>query len=143
MENLMHLPLLTCSANRLVISVIFFLAFTSPAVLAQAPQSAQAPQPIERTMKNMVSAILTNSLADFVSPGDEAFQAGMTKEMLSSINQSLASRLKQGYTTTFLTTLHQQGFDVYVWKLVFKDGNDDVLIFMALKDQKVGGFWLR
>src|SRR5690349_8168068 len=109
MENLMHLPLLTSSANRLVISVIFFLAFTPPAVLAQAQQSAQAPQPIEAIMKNMVSAILANSLADFVSPGDEAFQAGMTKEMLSSINQSLASRLKQGYTTTFLTTLHQQG----------------------------------
>lgn len=118
MENLMHLPLLTSSAKRLVISVIFFLVFTPPAVLAQARQSAQAPQPIEAIMKNMVSAILANSLADFVSPGDEAFQAGMTKEMLSSINQSLASRLKQGYTTTFLTTLHQQGFDVYVWKVV-------------------------
>lgn len=143
MENLMHLPLLTSSANRLVLSVIFFLAFTSSVVLAQARQSAQAPQPIEAIMKNMVSAILANSLADFVSPGDEAFQAGMTKEMLSSINQSLASRLKQGYTTIFLTTLRQQGFDVYVWKVVFKDGNDDVLIFMALKDQKVGGFWLR
>lgn len=146
MENLMYLPLLTSSTSanrRLIISAIFFMAFTSPAVLAQASQPAQAPQPIEATMKNMVSAILTNSLADFVSSGDEAFQAGMTKEMLSSINQSLASRLKQGYTTTFLTTLHQQGFDVYVWKVVFKDGNDDVLIFMALKDQKVGGFWLR
>ncbi|SEO34705.1 hypothetical protein SAMN05216404_11824 [Nitrosospira multiformis] len=139
----MHLPLLISPANRLVISTIFFLAFISPAVLAQARQSAQAPQPIEATMKNMVSAILANSLADFVASGDEAFQAGMTKEMLSSINQSLASRLKQGYTTTFLTTLHQQGFDVYVWKVVFKDGNDDVLIFMALKDQKVGGLWWR
>ncbi|WP_025041757.1 hypothetical protein [Nitrosospira briensis] len=133
----MHLPLSASSVNRLIISVIFFLTFASP--VAQ----AQAPQPVETTMKSMVSAILANSLPDFVSPGDQAFQAGMTKEMLSSINQSLASRLKQGYTTTFLTALRQQGFDVYVWKLEFKDGNDDVLIFMALKDKKVGGFWLR
>lgn len=68
----MHLPLLTSSTSanrRLIISAIFFLAFTSPAVLAQASQPAQAPPPIEATMKNMVSAILTNSLADFVSSG--------------------------------------------------------------------------
>ncbi|MEO5654990.1 MAG: hypothetical protein ABIR00_03285 [Nitrosospira sp.] len=135
----MHLPFSASFVNRLIISVMFFLAFASPVALAQ----AQAPQPVETTMKSMVSAILANSLTDFVSPGDQAFQAGMTKEMLSSINQSLASRLKQGYTTTFLTALRQQGFDVYVWKLEFKDGNDDVLVFMALKDKKVGGFWLR
>lgn len=133
----MHLPLSASSANRLIISAVFFLIFTSPAALAQAPQA------VETTMKSMVSAILANSVTDFVSSGDQAFQAGMTKEMLSSINQSLASRLNQGYTTTFLTALRQQGFDVYVWKLVFKDGNDDVLVFMALKDKKVGGFWLR
>lgn len=139
----MHLPVLASPANRLIISVVFFLTFTSPAVLAQAPQPAGAPPAVETIMKSMLSAIVANSLTDFVSSGDEAFQAGMTKEMLSSINQSLASRLKQGYTTTFLTTLRQQGFDVYVWKLVFKDGNDDVLVFMALKDKKVGGFWLR
>jgi hypothetical protein len=143
LENLMHFPLLASSANRLIISIMFFLTFTSPVVLAQAPQPAGASPGVETIMKSMLSAILANSLTDFVSSGDEAFQAGMTKEMLSSINQSLASRLKQGYTTTFLTTLRQQGFDVYVWKLVFKDGNDDVLIFMALKDKKVGGFWLR
>jgi hypothetical protein len=139
----MHLPVLASPANRLIISVVFFLTFTSPAVLAQAPQPAEAPPAVETIMKSMLSAIVANSLTDFVSSGDEAFQAGMTKEMLSSINQSLASRLKQGYTTTFLTPLRQQGFDVYVWKLVFKDGNDDVLVFMALKDKKVGGFWLR
>ncbi len=133
----MHLPRLASSVNCLIISAMFFLTFASPVVLAQAPE------PVETTMKNMVSAILANSLTDFVSSGDQAFQAGMTKEMLSSINQSLASRLQQGYTTTFLTALRQQGFDVYVWKLEFKDGNDDVLVFMALKDKKVGGFWFR
>ena len=97
----------------------------------------------EGTMKSMIAAIQANSLPNFVAPGDEAFQAGMTREMLSSINQSLASRLTQGYTSTFLTRLNQQGFGVYVWKLAFKDGNDDVLVFMAVKEGKVGGFWLR
>ena len=122
--------------NRRTIPAVFLMLVTL-SVFAQAPQNA------ETTMKNMISAILTNSLPDFVAQGDQAFQEGMTKEMLASINQSLASRLRQGYTTTFLTRLNQQGFAVYTWKLEFRDGNDDVLVFLALKDEKVGGFWLR
>ncbi len=141
MENLMYQPLFL--ANRRIIIVTFFLALVSPMGFAQGAQSAVAPQFAETTMKSMISAIQANSLPDFVAPGDDAFQAGMTKEMLSSINQSLASRLTQGYTSMFLTKLNQQGFEVYVWKLEFKDGNDDVLVFMAVKDGKVGGFWLR
>ena len=134
----MYQPLLLSPANRLIISsVALFISLASSMVFAQAPQAAEA------TMKRMVSAIQANSLPDFLAPGDEAFQAGMTKEMLSSINQSLASRLGQGYGSTFLTRLKQQGFEVYVWKLEFKDGNDDVLVFLAVKDGKVGGFWLR
>lgn len=140
----MYLPLLLFPANRLIISsVALFIALASSMVFAQALPSAQAPQAAEATMKRMISAIQANSLPDFVAPGDEAFQAGMTKEMLSSISQSLASRLGQGYSSTFLTRLKQQGFEVYVWKLEFKDGNDDVLVFLAVKDGKVGGFWLR
>jgi hypothetical protein len=139
----MYLPLLLSPANRLIISVALFMALASSTVFAQALPSAQAPQAAETTMKSMISAIQSNSLANFVAPGDEAFQAGMTKEMLSSINQSLASRLGQGYSSAFLTRLKQQGFEVYVWKMEFKDGNDDVLVFMAVKDGKVGGFWLR
>jgi len=42
-----------------------------------------------------------------------------------------------------LQSTHGQGFAVYTWKMEFKDGNDDVLIFLALKDGKIGGFWLR
>ncbi|GAB1718851.1 MAG: hypothetical protein NTAFB09_05820 [Nitrosospira sp.] len=114
-----------------------FIMLTPLAVFAQAPENTEA------TMKNMISAIQANSLPDFIAQGDQAFQEGMTKEMLASINQSLASRLKQGYATTFLTRLNQQGFAVYTWKMEFKDGNDDVLIFLALKDGKIGGFWLR
>lgn len=140
----MYLPLLLSPANRLIISsVALFIALASSMVFVHAQPSTQAPQATETTMKRMISAIQANSLPDFVAPGDEAFQAGMTKEMLSSINQSLASRLGQGYSSTFLTRLKQQGFEVYVWKLEFKDGNDDVLVFLALKDGKIGGFWLR
>ena len=43
----------------------------------------------------------------------------------------------------FLTSLKQQGYAVYLWKLTFKDGKDDHLARMAVKDGKVGGFWIQ
>ncbi len=104
---------------------------------------AQAPQPAETIMKKMLSAIQDNSLTDFVASGDPTFRSGMTQEMLDSVRQSIASRLKQGYTSKFLTSLNQQGFTVYLWKVEFKDNNDDILVTIAMKDGKVSGFWLR
>ena len=91
---------------------------------------AQAPQQIETTMKNMLVAMQAKSLQKFIAAGDASFQQGMTQEMLDSVSAQLAPRLSQGYTSTFLGSLNQQGYTVYLWKVVFKDG-------------KVGGFFLR
>jgi len=114
-------------------------------LLALAPHFAwaQAPQPIETIMKSMLAATEASSLPDFVAAGEAAFQAGMTKPMLDSVSRQLGSRLRQGYTASFLSMLNQQGYTVYLWKLEFKDGKDDVLVTMAVRDGKVGGFWLR
>jgi hypothetical protein len=123
--------------SRFVFLFILVLGLPSHVVFAQAPQ------PAETIMKNMLSAIESNSLTDFVASGDPTFRSGMTQQILDSVRQSLASRLKQGYTAKFLTSLNQQGFTVYLWKLEFNDNNDDVLATIALKDGKVSGFWLR
>jgi hypothetical protein len=104
---------------------------------------AQAPQPIETIMKSMLAATQANSLPEFVASGDAAFRAGMTKPMLDSVNRQLGPRLKQGYTASFLGMLNQEGYTVYLWRLEFKDGRGDVLVTMAVRDGKVGGFWLR
>src|SRR6266568_1029631 len=103
---------------------------------------AQAPQQIETTMKNMLAAVQAKSLRDFVAAGDASLKAGMTQRMLDGMSAQLAPRLNQGYTATFLGTLNQEGYTVYLWKLAFKDGKDDLLVTMAVKDGKVGGLIL-
>lgn len=104
---------------------------------------AQAPQQVEMTMKNMLAATQAGSLADFTAAGDASFRSGMTQTMLDGVSAQFAPRLKQGYTSTFFGSLNQQGYTVYLWKLEFKDGKDDRLVTMAIKDGKVGGFFLR
>jgi hypothetical protein len=103
---------------------------------------AQAPPQIETTMNNMLAAVQAKSLRDFVAAGDASLKAGMTQRMLDAMSAQLAPRLNQGYTATFLGTLNQEGYTVYLWKLAFKDGKDDLLVTMAVKDGKVGGLIL-
>jgi hypothetical protein len=104
---------------------------------------AQAPPDIEATFKRMLAATESRSLSAFVADGDASFRTDITPAMFNSFSAQFALRLKQGYTTTFVTQLRQDGYAVYVWKLEFKDGRDDLLFTLAVKDGKVGGFFLR
>ena len=126
----------TLARSRMLYAALLF-ALAAPVVWAQAPQQ------IETTMKKMLAAAESGSLADFVAAGDASFQAGMTQALLDGVSAQFAPRLKQGYTSTFFGTLNQQGYNVYLWKLEFKDGKDDRLITMAVKDGKVAAFFLR
>jgi hypothetical protein len=117
------------------------LAFAAQAAWAQAP--GQAPGGMDRTLNAMLEALQSGSLSDFVAPGDASFQSGMNQQMLEQVRSKIAPRLQQGYTSTFLGTLHQEGYTIYLWKLAFKDGLDDRLITMATRDGKVAGFFLR
>jgi hypothetical protein len=104
---------------------------------------AQAPQEIEATMKNMLAATQAKSLTDFVAGGDTSLKSTMTQPMLDSFSAQFAPRLNQGYTATFLARLNQGGYAIYMWKLEFKDGGDDRLVTLVVKDGKVSGFFVR
>lgn len=122
------------------------LALAVHGALAQAPYvqaPVQAPPAMETTFKNMLAALQSGSLADFVASGDAAFRSGMNQAMLDSVRSKMAPRMSGGYTSMFLGTLVQEGYTIYLWKLSFKDGLDDRLITMAVKDGKVAGFFLR
>jgi hypothetical protein len=115
--------------------------------LTQAPyaqaQASQAPPAMEAAFKSMLAALQSGSLSDFVAPGDAAFQSGMNQAMLDGVRTRMAPRMSEGYTSTFLGMLVQEGYTIYLWKLSFKDGLDDRLVQIAVRDGKVAGFVLR
>jgi hypothetical protein len=102
---------------------------------------AQAPQPLQDTMKRMLSAAQANALDEFLAQADPVAKIGMTKQM-QDINQELGPRIKQGYAATYWGSLKQEGYEVHVWKLEFRDGQDDYLVTLAVKDRKVSGMWV-
>jgi hypothetical protein len=99
-------------------------------------------QSVEKVFTNLMGAIANNDYEKFIAEGNTGFQDAITKEMFTPVSEELADRLKAGYSTVFLGELKQQNYQVYVWKLTFKDGGDDFLARMSLKDGKVDGFWL-
>jgi hypothetical protein len=121
-----------------------FLSVVFPAllvVIASGPGLAQVPlRSHDSTLRQMFDAIQSKSYDTFVVNGDVRFKTGFTPKMFDDLAQKLGPRLQIGYTVTFLTTLNQQDYVVYVWKVTFKDAKDDLLVTLFIKDGKVSGF---
>ncbi|MDZ8104756.1 MAG: hypothetical protein RM338_03910 [Nostoc sp. DedQUE12a] len=108
----------------------------------KATHSNQPEQSVQKTFTSLINAVEKNNYTQFISQGNAAFKEGITKQTFTQVSGQLAPRLKKGYSAVFLGNLNQQGYQVYLWKLTFKDGSDDVLARLSFKDGKIGGFWL-
>jgi hypothetical protein len=91
----------------------------------------------------LISAIEANDLAAFQAKGDERFSKAITKDIFEKVQTQLGPRLKAGYESAYLTDLNRQGHKVTLWKLTFKDGGDDALATLSMKDGKVTGFFIQ
>ena len=112
-------------------------------VISSGAGMAQVASQYDTTLKQMLDAIQDRSYEPFVARGDLRFKNGFTTTMFDELSRQLGPRLRQGYSMTFLTTLRQRDYLVYVWKLAFKDNKDDFLVNMAIKDGRVTGFITR
>jgi hypothetical protein len=137
-ERSQHMPLSRRAARFLFLSMVLpalVIVMTSGAGMAQVPLRQH-----DTTFKQMLDAIQSKSYDRFVANGDVRFKTGFTPKMFEDLTRQLGPRLQQGYSVTFLTTLNQQGYVVFVWKLAFKDAKDDVLVTLFIKDGNVSGF---
>lgn len=108
------------------------------------PVSGQEPAArVQTIFQNLMHAVQTGDHAAMIINGDERFKAGLTPEMAAAVHTQMAPRMREGYSATFLTAMRQAGYEVYLWKLTFKDGKDDMLAKVVLNaDSQVAGFWI-
>jgi hypothetical protein len=59
------------------------------------------------------------------------------------VSAQISSRLKAGYSLVYFGEMKKLNYHVTVWKVSYKDGGDDDLAELSVKDGKVGGFWIR
>jgi hypothetical protein len=94
-------------------------------------------EPPEKAMRNVLESHKSKSYGDFLVDADDGIKAGITPQMFEGMSNQLAPRLKAGYKTVFVCKLRKQGRAVYLWKVEFTDGKDDVLLRIAIKDKKI------
>ena len=99
----------------------------------------QADQSAQRCFDTLLSATAANDYKQFVSVADDTFRRSITPKDFQSISQSLAPRMKAGFTPTYLGKLRQEGTEVSMWRLTFADGGDDRLVRMSLAQDRVNG----
>ena len=127
------------NAKRLVMVAICGCWTLSGAVcLAGGAEDSARP-----VLDKLLKAVEANDYDGFVADGTAQVKAALTKQMLEGVSAQMAPRMKKGYDATYLGELKQSGCQVYLWKLTYKDGGDDTLAKLVLKDGKVAGFWLQ
>jgi len=97
----------------------------------------------QKFLTRLITALETKDLNLFVEDGDANFKAAVKKDVIAEGHAAFGMRLKKGYEATYLGKLKQQGCQVHLWKLVFKDGGDDLLAKLTLLDGKIAGFLLQ
>ena len=105
-------------------------------------QAADAPKEDAAFAAKLISAIENADFNAFIGDGNEAVKA-MKKEQFDAVVTQLGPKLKARNELTYLGDLKQMGYHVTLWKLTFKDGSDDALVTLSVKDGKVGGFSIK
>ncbi len=104
--------------------------------------AAEAPADAKTASDKLFTALVNDDYDAFIADGNDAFK-GLKKEQFETVVQQLGPRIKAGYTVTYLGDLKEKGYAVTLWKITFKDGGDDLLGTLSIKDGKVGGFWIK
>jgi hypothetical protein len=127
------------NAKQLITAVVYGCLLLS-ASLCMAADREQSVRPV---LDKLLNAVAANDYADFVADGTEAFKAEVTKQVFEDVSTQIAPRLKEGYKAVYMGELEQQDHQIHLWTLEYKDGGDDTMAKLVLKDGKIAGFWLQ
>ena len=97
----------------------------------------------ERTVNTLLTAIATNNYNALVANAAPALKTRITKETFTQVSTQLSPRLKKGYKLEYLGSLKQQGVEVFLWKITYTDGGDDMLSRLVIQEGKVAAFWFQ
>ena len=104
---------------------------------------AQDTTKADETFHKLLAAQETRNYDAFVADGTDQLKAALGKGQFEAACNVVDARLKVGYDVTLLGELNQKGYEVYLYRLRFKDSGDDMLGTLSLKEGKVGGIFFK
>jgi hypothetical protein len=124
-------------------AVMVMLTSAAMALSAASAAAAITEDPPEAALKKVLEAVKTRSFDDFLADADDNVRAKLGRQQFDAVSALVGPRLKEGYKTTYLTKLRKSGNAVHLWKLQFKDGKDEALVTMSVKDGKMTGIFIQ
>ena len=113
-------------------SIILALLLFVPSAFSATNEQADS------IFKKLLAAQESKNYPDFVADANDSLKAALSQTQFDSASDILSKRFKDGYDIKFLSELNQRGCQV-LYKILCKDGGDDLLATMALKEDKVAG----
>ena len=123
--------------------VIKYILIAAAAVVTTVSAFAEPDQATQALFKNLMAATVSNNYDAFIAESDATLKAALSKRMLERVSRELEPRARQGYEAQYLGELNRKGYRVHLWRLKFKDGGDDALATLSVKDGKAGNFLLQ
>lgn len=126
--------------KRSILQAVLLLAILSlGSFTIQAADNAKA----EIIFKKLLAAQTAKDYDAFVADADDNLKAALSKTQFDAASNFMSKRTSGGYDTTFLGELNLRGCQVFLYRLRFTDGGDDILGTMSLKDDKVAGIYFK
>jgi membrane glycosyltransferase len=123
-------------------TILRFVALILLAVSIQrvsaAPDSAA-----QGLFDQLLAATVANDYDGFLALCDSTMNTALTKPIFEAASQKIAPAMRNGYESTYLGELRKAGFAVHLWRIRLKQGGDDLLATLSIKDGKSGGFYIR
>ena len=121
--------------SKLLLAIVLLLSFSV--------NSADVDKGAEQIFKNKMMALVENNYKSYVDQSTPEFSK-LTPQHFEKANMKWGSRLKKGYESVYLNVLKQEGYQVYLWKVSFKDGLDDSLVRIVMdKNGRIAGLWFQ
>ena len=99
-------------------------------------------QEAEAIFKKMLEAQKASDYDAFVVDADDKLKTALSKDQFTVASTIFNEKFKEGYDLTFLGEVNQRGFQVFLYRLRPKSG-DDFIASLSIKDGKVGGIVYR
>jgi hypothetical protein len=114
-----------------------FLLVTGTGLRAEDDAAAQA------MFEKLMTAQSAKDYETFVADGTTQLQAALSKTQFEASSDILAPKFAKEHEIQFLGELNQRGYEVYLYRIRFQDGSDDIQGTLSLKEGKVAGILFR
>jgi len=117
--------------------LIWLMALPATVLAEVAPPAAAA------LFQQQFTALTAADYDQFVAQGDADFAQALTPDQFSKLTDALSGVFQPGDATAYLGVLRQDGVRVYLWKVTPAAAQTDYLVKMALRGEKIAGFWIQ